>query len=158
MQIIQNSQRGEEKPQSNKQTYVSLADNKEPEHIEKNIIVDDADFELENCLEGEEWMFKTFNRKKRMEEKARQEAEEKQREERMSQLPPSHQKPPQPISKPRSEEPEVKKAHVRNASMADKPSAEENKPRRKKKNSRHRRTESKTFDKEFFQALSNSEL
>lgn len=48
MQIIQKAQRSEERPANNNQKYLSLATTKEPEVVEKNIIVDDADFELEN--------------------------------------------------------------------------------------------------------------
>lgn len=46
MEIIQKSQRGEKKVSTDASKYVSLVETKEPEVIEKNIIVDDADLEL----------------------------------------------------------------------------------------------------------------
>ena len=156
MQIIENSQKADEKQTSNNQKYISLVDKNEPQ-VEKNVIVDDADLELENCLEGEEWMFKTFNRKKQLEEKAQQETENIEKEEIIEEAPIECQKPPQPAPKPKLENSSnnnekinnMKAVHTRNASAAD-CQLEENKPKRKKKNSRHRRTASKTFDQEFF--------
>ena len=152
MQIIQNCQKIEEKPAPStaNQKYFSLADKKEPEQVEKNIIVDDADLELENCLEGEEWMFKTFNRKKLLEQS---EIDNPEAEQKVDQAPSeSHPKPPQPQRVTRKEEQEsiVKKSE----SAVDLASNVE-KPRRRKKNSKHRRTESKTFDKEFLQTLAD---
>lgn len=95
MEIIQNSQKAPENPVSkNTSKYVSLTTNEE-EVVEKNIIVDDADFELENCLEeDEEWIMQSFNVKKRLEEQQRQrEIEEKQKEELQVKI---MSKPPQP--------------------------------------------------------------
>lgn len=151
MQIIQNSQKVEEKSTSNtNQKYFSLADKKEPEEIEKNIIVDDADLELENCLEGEEWMFKTFNRKKLQEQN---EVDNPEAEQEVNQKPSEpYTKPPQPQRVGRREEQE---AVAKKSESATDLGLDAEKPKRRKKNSRHRRTESKTFDKEFLQSLAD---
>lgn len=150
IQIIQKAQRSEERPANTNQKYVSLAAKEEPEVIEKNIIVDDADFELQNCLEeDEDWMFQTFNRKKMLEQQA---------EESIEEPPVNHRKPPQPVSRPQiseSEQPK-KQSHHRRCESSTNIDPEADKPKRRKKTSKHRRTESTTFDKDFLQTLANS--
>ena len=148
MQIIQNSQKASDKPSANNHKYTSLTNpDPEPEEIEKNIIVDDADLELVDCLEGEEWMFKTFNIKKKLEAR-RAEMEANKANEVIIE----NQKPPIP-------EPKVNSTTVQKQSepVAEPTNEEEENPRRRrKKNSKHRRTESKTFDKDFLQSLADN--
>jgi hypothetical protein len=130
MQIIQNCQKVEEKPVSNSNhMYFSLADKKEPEQIEKNIIVDDADLELENCLEGEEWMFKTFNRKKLQEQTKFDNPETEQED--SQKLNGFHTKPPQPHRVGRDEEQD---ASVKESELTIDVTSKAEKPRRRKKN------------------------
>mmetsp|Transcript_9740 Transcript_9740/g.8579 ORF Transcript_9740/g.8579 Transcript_9740/m.8579 type:complete len:150 (-) Transcript_9740:7-456(-) len=146
MEIIQNSQKQTEKPALSNQKYLSLT-NKEEEVVEKNIIVDDADFELENCLEGEEWMFQTFNTKKKLE--AQRELREAEEKEKLAQA-----MPPQPTPS----------TNERLDDLKDNPDIEDNcdqeshhgKLRRRRKNSKHRRTESKTFNKDFLESLAEN--
>jgi hypothetical protein len=148
MQIIQNSQKASDKPSANNHKYTSLTNpDPEPEEIEKNIIVDDADLELVDCLEGEEWMFKTFNIKKKLEaQRAEMEAN------KANEVIIENQKPPIP-------EPKVNSTTVQKQSepVSEPTNEEEENPRRRrKKNSKHRRTESKTFDKDFLQSLADN--
>jgi len=154
MQIIQNSQKADDRPASTNQKYVSLATHCD-EPVEKNIIVDDADFELANCLEGEEWMFQTFNRKKREEEQNASGTPEP-----ATGAPESDaanlDKPPQPTGNTKSEVSRVnnfENSHDKWESTAVQPAE---RPKRRKKNSKHRRTESKTFDETFLQTLASN--
>ena len=150
MQIIQNSQKQteNEKSSKNNQKYVSLTE-KEEEVVEKNIIVDDADFELENWLEGEEWMFKTFNTKKKLEAKKALEEAEKER----AKLESCPKPPSQSISA--NKRLETFKEPSKNDDNSD-PESHQNKLKRRRKNSKHRRTESKTFDKDFLLSMAES--
>jgi hypothetical protein len=132
MQIIQNSQKSSvERP--NNQKYISLTG--QEEQVEKNIIVDDADLELKDCLEEEDWMFQTFNTKKKIEaQESPEEAPAK-----VETKPPQ----PEPNTAPKPPVPSEGESH-------------HEKLRRRRKNSKHRRTESKTFDKDFLQTLAES--
>ena len=120
--------------------------------------MDDADLELENCLEGEEWMFKTFNRKK-LEEARKAEEKAMEAEQKIVEIPISHRKPPQPTPKPNLDQPVIQEERVPNLKKAqsnNEITCENNlseKPKRRQKHSRHRRTQSKTFDKDFLQSI-----
>lgn len=95
-------------------------------------------------------MFKTFNRKKNAEGEDEKEPEN---------VPIKSQKPPQPTSKPNLKQEQERINPLQNTHNKGDPTADSivaEKPRRRKKNSKHRRTESKTFDKDFLQTLADN--
>ena len=145
MKIIKNSQRQTDNIEDKNHKYVSLTGNDE-EIIEKNIIVDDADLELVDCLEGEEWKFQNFNTKKKLEAQR----EQKEIEERNLKITAS--KPPQPAFSANQRLRNLKE-ESKNPVSSEMVETEVQKPRRKRKSSKHRRTESITFDKDFIESL-----
>ena len=165
MKIIQNSQQHEKQAVPENLRHTSLIHKPEPPQIEKNIIVDNADLELEGCLEeGEEWMFKTFNRKKRLEEQAQQDSQEGVQKEAPKEETPKqptsyYQKPPHNSLKSKLDDFNNEKDEIENLKMIDSnPNSNTeaewvDEKRRRRKNSKHRRTESKTFDKDFLQTI-----
>ena len=158
MKIIQDSQQQEKVTAKDNPKHASLIKEPEASQFEKNIIVDNADLELEGWLEeGEEWMFKTFNRKKAKEDAWDEENIQKV----IPQNQPTsyYQKPPHNF-KSKFEDLGNINDEITNLKMignkidgSNENQWIEDKPKRRKKNSKHRRTESKTFDKDFLQNL-----